>query len=1144
MGWLRKNERDLDGALVQQAHTALAPTLHRASLLTFARDGHGRRRVRESALLSGDACFSTKAGALAAEQVANGNLYDENGERRAGDAETDLWGPDSADNSHAARDGCLSRRYRGRGVSAFVVDHEIRYSHDEFQPVNDTTGLASRASEFYARSAQRHARGVPLHGTHVAATIAGRSVGFAPDAKVLGCAVTGDLGGVRVIDSAAVAEALVAVAKSRARPAVVSMTAGATEYSYGALDAAIDHILAEAGVVVVRSAGNGRALSHLLAGGHSQRALHVAAARKAPDGVAQDDSYTNFGPLVGVFAPGTGVLSASNAQDDAYAELTGTSMAAAAVVGAVAQYLEHSPETAADAVRRIVQLAAAPLLPAHARRGREAFGGAAWTDGYLQTGPLERAAALYTTATAVDVVKLGATAYVTLYLRQPLTGAESVTVDVSVSHPDAIRATPARVTFSRGTMPSPAGGVTVAIETSRLGASAPVAFVDFRARSADPAFDGAVHAVAVRWRAGPARGATVGNAVALTSLGAPGRPARVWHDLNEMELVSSVREFGDIADRWLAGTVKILSRMDPPGPDLPFVCRNTTSLVADRDYWFAFFVEGGCDGGCALTVDTCGTHFDSALKVWDYTDVRAPEVVADCTHSGPGDDVGPGARVEWFPGFEGGMAGEERWEDVECGRLASRIEARVFSGRRYMVQIGKLLSSRAQRLQRVLSLHAQLDAANVTLSQSESRILGHERGLEGGSVGGGVEPAEPDSPVAPASVYGLSLSIVASFSTDAKDGTLTARERAAIVTAMAGAAGLGSTAARFATNVFVRLGAPQTELNATGGLAAETAGPGPQRASRALRAGSGHYNVTVRVSVGTLAQASVAHTQFLSAASSGALAAGMPGLATVEAATADIVEVPAYDAFGPNRPGFQTQPADFGEAASAPAPADGFSLFGLPKLWSVVVVAGGGVCCLAALAGVVVVVTHRRVQKAALERISSDRARVADIEDEGAEVVDGIRIRNRRATGWPTDPYTVGVPVTVQDANVFAIVSPTGERVRVDDAPPLPGTPRQETAAAPAGGGPSGSDDGAVPAVSSPPLRTGSGGESRRARRSASVTPADARQALPGSPPLTPSGVSLPRLAGESSSTHRDAASSRRSTASAAGSKKQDGDDA
>jgi len=112
------------------------------------------------------------------------------------------------------------------------------------------------------------------------------------------------------------------VTANRVRPAVANMSLSSIASS--ALNLAVTNSI-NAGVTYVVSAGNANAD----ACNYSPANLPATIAVGAIGGLDARGNYSNFGPCVDIFAPGTQIYSASNADDSAYFLDTGTSQASA-----------------------------------------------------------------------------------------------------------------------------------------------------------------------------------------------------------------------------------------------------------------------------------------------------------------------------------------------------------------------------------------------------------------------------------------------------------------------------------------------------------------------------------------------------------------------------------------------------------------------------------------------------------------------------------------------------------------------------------------------------------------------------------------------------------------------------------------------
>ncbi|KAJ0122465.1 proteinase [Diaporthe amygdali] len=243
----------------------------------------------------------------------------------------------------------------GEGTTAYVFDTGIRLSHEEFEGrasfgINGVTGSTTQTSSNSDTDG---------HGTHVAATIVGKTYGVAKKAKVVDVKVfDGDTGSTSAILTGLTWAVNDITSKGAKGKSVLNMSLSAKNVS--ALDNA------------VLAAYNDGVLTVVAAGNDNQPATDTSPAR-LPEaftvGMTQPDRArvniiegiygSSYGPELDVFAPGRDIVSASHLSDTGSRSATGTSMASPLVAGLVCYLrgLEAGLVTPKEVTDRILQLA-------------------------------------------------------------------------------------------------------------------------------------------------------------------------------------------------------------------------------------------------------------------------------------------------------------------------------------------------------------------------------------------------------------------------------------------------------------------------------------------------------------------------------------------------------------------------------------------------------------------------------------------------------------------------------------------------------------------------------------------------------------------------------------------------------------------
>ncbi|MEV1010155.1 S8 family peptidase [Streptomyces sp. NPDC049881] len=223
----------------------------------------------------------------------------------------------------------------GSGVTIYVVDTGIRYTHQDFggQATFGYDAFGGNGSDGYG------------HGTHVAGTAAGTRYGVAKNA---------DLVSVRVLDNSGygttetVANGVEWVTENADGPSVANLSLGGGPDPV--IDAAVRASIAS-GVTYAIAAGNSYG-----ANAANYSPARVTEAITVASSASNDarSSFSNIGAVVDIYAPGTGITSAWSTSDTATNNISGTSMATPHVAGVAAIYLSSNPTASPAAVRNAV----------------------------------------------------------------------------------------------------------------------------------------------------------------------------------------------------------------------------------------------------------------------------------------------------------------------------------------------------------------------------------------------------------------------------------------------------------------------------------------------------------------------------------------------------------------------------------------------------------------------------------------------------------------------------------------------------------------------------------------------------------------------------------------------------------------------
>jgi len=328
--------RALLGVAALAAAVVVAPaSAATSSYIVVMRDGAvssfaGTVEHRYTSVFNGFSARLTAAQLRALKADPNVSHVERDGIVHANSTQLDPpWGLDRIDQRARQLDNTYSYTNTGAGVTAYIIDTGIRFTHSEF---------GTRATSGFDAVDGGSADDCNGHGTHVSGTVGGSTYGVAKNVdlvavRVLNCSGSGTWSGVIA--------GMDWVTANHVSPAVANMSLGGGANS--SVDDAVRRMVGS-GVATAIAAGNGNQA------GRAQDACRYSPARVteamtvgATDQNDRKTSWSNYGTCVDWFAPGLSITSAWYTSNTATNTISGTSMATPHTAGVAALYLESNP---------------------------------------------------------------------------------------------------------------------------------------------------------------------------------------------------------------------------------------------------------------------------------------------------------------------------------------------------------------------------------------------------------------------------------------------------------------------------------------------------------------------------------------------------------------------------------------------------------------------------------------------------------------------------------------------------------------------------------------------------------------------------------------------------------------------------------
>lgn len=211
-------------------------------------------------------------------------------------------------------------------IHCYVLDTGILPNHTEFN-----TGQVIMA--YNAINKTNRAQDDHGHGTAVASMIGGKTTGVANKTMLYSVKVLGSTGSGYTSDIIA---GLNWVMSNKKTPCIINMSLGGGLST--SLNTAVQNCLI-GGVQVVCATGNSGIDASNVSPANATGAISVS----AYDSTKTKPDWSNYGPVVSTFAPGSGIRAAWGDSTSSYYSVNGTSFACPIVCGILVRYLKEYP---------------------------------------------------------------------------------------------------------------------------------------------------------------------------------------------------------------------------------------------------------------------------------------------------------------------------------------------------------------------------------------------------------------------------------------------------------------------------------------------------------------------------------------------------------------------------------------------------------------------------------------------------------------------------------------------------------------------------------------------------------------------------------------------------------------------------------